>query len=229
MASLLSLNAVAQEETAPVKKSSHYIGLQANQLIRQVFNFSNTNSIVNNPYLLTYAVNSIDNGGGLTMGFGYTFNESTDGDQFVQRVTTINDLFFRIGFEKKSLLARKVILSVGGDVVLAREKTETKTEEKTQSQITFESGRTGKSTGFGPRLTINYQIHEKILVGTEANYYFVWRNTDDTRTDVFFETIFDPVTGQQRTVRRTNETKETTKDKRFQFNPPAVIFLILKF
>jgi hypothetical protein len=223
------ISAFAQDEAVSPKKSNHYVGLQANQLIRQIFNFSNTNTSLNNPYLLTYAVNSVQGGGGFTMGFGYHFDEATDGDQFIERTTTNNNLFFRVGFEKKSLLAPKIIFSLGGDVVLGREKFEVVTEEKTQSQTNFESSRVAKSSGFGPRLTINYQIQEKIIIGTEANYYFVWRNIDETQTDVFFETVFDPVTGQQRTIRRTQETTDSEKDRRFQFNPPAVIFLIMKF
>lgn len=226
---LLAASAFAQEELPAPRKSAHYIGLQANQLVRQIFNFSNTNSSVNNPYLLTYAVNSISNGVGFTTGFGYNFQQTTDGDQFVDRTITADDIFFRLGFEKKSKLAPKVIFSIGADMIFDRLKSTTKTEEKTQSEIVFESGSNAKSIGFGPRVTINYQLHEKIIIGTEANYYYKRTKTEETEKQVFFETVFDPTTGQPRTVRRTQENSDTEKSKRFQFNSPAVIFLIMKF
>ncbi|HEY0740697.1 MAG TPA: hypothetical protein VGD40_04510 [Chryseosolibacter sp.] len=229
MSQLLAFETYAQEESSTSKKSEHYIGLQANQLIRQVFNFSNTNSVLNNPYLLTWSVNSLQTGAGFTMGLGYNFNQSNDGDQFVDRTVTLNDVFIRMGYEKKSRLAPKVIFSLGADVLFDRQRSETKTEEKTQSDLVSETSNTTLSGGFGPRFTLNYQLHEKILIGTEANFYFKWTKTDNTQKQVFFETVFDPVTGQPRTVRRTQDETESQKSKRFQLNSPAVIFLILKF
>jgi hypothetical protein len=227
---VITFSALAQEDQEiPARKSSHYIGLQANQLIRQVFNFSGSNPAINNPYLLTYAVNSIEGGAGFTAGFGYTYLQATDGDQFIGRTTTTNDIFFRVGFEKKSMLAKKVVLSLGVDLVLDRQKIETETKEKTQSQVNFSSSTKTNGTGLGPRLTLNYQITEKLLVGTEANYYFKSLNIEQTQENIFFETQFDPVTGQSRQVRRTEETTESEKQKRFQLNSPAVIFLIMKF
>lgn len=227
-AHLITLTAMAQDETAPERKSSHYVGLQANQLIRQIFNFSGASPAINNPYLLTYAVNSNKGGAGFTAGFGYSFAEINDGDQFIDRTTTNNDLFFRIGMEKKSMLAKKVILSIGGDIVLDRQKSETETKEKTQSQINFSNATKNNGAGFGPRLGLNYMLTEKIIIGTEANYYFKSIKVEQSQTNIFFETVFDPVTGQSRQVRRTEETTTEEKNKRFQFNSPAVIFLIMK-
>jgi hypothetical protein len=229
LSQLISFAVMAQDETPVAKKSDHYVGLQANQLIRQIFNFSNSSSAINNPYLLTYAVNSVATGAGFTAGFGYNFLEAKDGDQAFDRTTTTNDIFFRMGFEKKTMLAKKVIFSLGVDIVLDRQKLAIETKEKTQSQNNFESSTRTTGTGLGPRLTINYQLTDKIIIGTEANYYYKSFTIDKSQTDVFFETQFDPITGQQRQVRRTNETKDSEKQKRFQFNSPAVIYLIIKF
>lgn len=229
LSQLMTSLAVAQDGSPAPKRSVHYIGLQANQLIRQVFNFSNTNSVLNNPYLLTWSVNSVETGAGFTMGFGYNFTQSKDGDQFVDRSITVNDVFVRMGYEKKSRLAPKIIFSLGADVLFDRQRSETKTEEKTQSDLMFESSTTTVAGGLGPRFTLNYQLHERILIGTEANFYFKWSKTDNTQEQVFFESVFDPTTGQFRTIRRTEENTETEKSKRFQFNSPAVIFLIMKF
>src|SRR6187551_3878023 len=94
----ISSIAFAQQDSS-YRKANHYIGVQANQLIKQLFNLSNNNAVVNNPYLLVYSVNSVRNGWGANIGFGYTFNEVTDGDAFNTRETKVNNFFFRAGFE----------------------------------------------------------------------------------------------------------------------------------
>src|SRR5688572_22237944 len=109
--------------------SNHYVGVQVNQLIRQILNFSGGSSSINNPYLLTYAVNSPQTGWGANFGLGYTFNEFNDGDAFIQRKTKINDFFFRVGFEKKSKFGRHWILSAGMDVLADLQNNSTTTKQ----------------------------------------------------------------------------------------------------
>lgn len=226
---LILTQAQAQDEVETVKKSTHYIGLQANQLIRQIFNFSNTNSLVNNPYFITWQVNSLKTGAGLNTGFGYTFSQSDDGDDFVDRTTSTKNLFFRFGFDKKSNLTQKWIVGWGLDIVIDNLKNSTKTEEKTQTKSKFESTNKTGGTGFGPRLNLIYRLNDKILVGTEANYYYKSTKQDRNEASTFTTIEFDPFTGQQREVRHTEKSETSQKFKNFQFNAPAVIFLILKF
>lgn len=194
------------------KNSSHYVGVQVNQLIRQIFNFSGGSSSINNPYLLTYAVNSTETGWGANFGLGYTFNEFNDGDAFTQRRTKINDFFFRVGFEKKSRFGKHWILSAGGDVLTDLQNNSTTTKQGGDPQ--FNAVTKNKSVGFGlgPRVTLNYEITDKMLVGTEATYYFKSiKNTIENNNG----------------FGGSDKTEE--KLKRFQFNVPAVVFLILKF
>jgi hypothetical protein len=205
---ILSFCLLAQDQTTTEKKSNHYVGLQVNQLIRQVFNFGGGNTVASNPYFLIYQVNSIQGGFGLNIGFGYTYTQTDDGDQFVDRTTTVNDLFLRAGLEKKIEIAPKTILSIGGDVVTDFQKTSTKTDENSQGQLGFETGTKSNGLGIGPRITLNYALTDKILIGTEANWYFKHFTIKEYQGD-FFEI--------------------EKKQKRFQFSAPAVIFLILKF
>ncbi len=223
------LNVFAQDETQPVKTANHYIGIQANQLIRQIFNFSGSSGAINNPYFLTYQVNSIRTGAGLNVGFGYTFSEIDNGDDFVDRTTTNNDFFFRVGFDKKSKLTPRWIVAWGLDFVVDAEKNSTKTEEKTQSKSKFESTSKINGRGFGPHFNLSYRINDKILIGTEANYYFKASTEDRDETSSFVSIEFDPFTGQQREVRHNNNNSTSQKFKNFQFNAPAVIFVILQF
>lgn len=226
---LTATTSFAQDDEPPVKKVNHYFGLQANQLIRQIFNFSNTNNAVSNPYFFTYQINNTNTGSGLNVGLGYNYSQIDDGDQFVDRTTTANQLFFRAGFDKKSSLTKRWVLGWGIDMILENQKNSTETEEKTQTKNTFESVSKVTTWGLGPRLSLAYQINDRILVGTEANYYFKSSKESRDETSTFVSVEFDPVTGQQREIRRTTKNSADEKFKNFQFNAPAVIFLILKF
>jgi hypothetical protein len=203
----------AFSQDAPQKNSQSYVGVQINQLIRQIFNFGNSSSAVNNPYLLTYAVNSNQTGWGLNLGMGYTFNEFNESDAFSSRKTSINDLFFRIGFEKKSGFAKNWVISSGIDLVTELQNNTTRTNQAGGGQgggsktVNRSSG-----VGLGPRVTLNYSISDKMMVGTESTYYFKSIKNTVVNSDDF------------------QGTQEATENlKRFQFVPPTVIYLILKF
>jgi hypothetical protein len=192
-----------------LSRKNYYVGLQANQLIRQLINFSSTSPVINNPYLLTLSINNPQTGRGSNFGWGYTYNQFNDGDAFTQRKTNINDFFFRIGFEKRRSLGKKWIMTTGVDAILSREKN---TTEIIQGGVSVKTINKSNSWGLGPRLTLNYQLTERILFGTEATYYF--KQTKNT--------IENRGTGMS-----TDETSENLKN--FQLNVPAVLFLILKF
>lgn len=194
------------------KRSDHYVGVQVNQLIKQIFNFSSSSSAINNPYLLTYAVNSVRTGWGANFGLGYTFNEFTDGDAFSQRKTKINELFFRTGFEKKSSFGKRWILSAGMDVLIDLKNNSTKTVQDNNAQLTFKTKTKSNGWGLGPRVTLNYDITGKLLVGTEVTYYF--------------KSMKNTVVNSGGSI---SDEEITEKLKNFQFNVPTAIFMILKF
>lgn len=207
----LVVSGFAQEETAaPTRLATHYIGIQANQLLRQLFSLSNTSAPINNPYLMTYSVNSNATGVGLNLGLALNYNQFGDDVGTLHRETKINDFSFRIGIEKKSVLSKKWILACGADIVIDNTKNSTKTTDPVSSSQTSET--TSKITGWGlgPRVAIYYQIGEKILLGTEANYYFKSLTTTNEFKDSF------------------SSDKDEIDIKRFQLNVPAVIFLVLK-
>ena len=136
---ILALPGFAQKDsvqTSGTKSSSHYIGLQANQLIKQLLNLGGSTSAINNPYLITYSVNSNKSGVGLNLSFGYTRDASlsTSGDGANQIQTTINEFFFRIGAERKRKIGKRWLLAAGGDIVMDNE------SNRTESRTTFGSG-----------------------------------------------------------------------------------------
>jgi hypothetical protein len=204
----------AFSQDAPEKKSQTYVGIQVNQLIRQIFNFSGSSPAINNPYLLTFAANSRETGWGLNLGWGFNFNEFNQGDAFSTVKTTTNDLFFRMGFERKSEFAKNWVISSGLDVVVDFQNNTTRTKTNTGGGQGLEGKTENRSTGvgLGPRVTLNYNIGQRMMVGTEATYYFKSiNNTIESSGD----------------LQGSDETTENLK--RFQLLPPTVIYFILKF
>ena len=206
------LTAFAQDTVQ--HKAIHYVGVQANQLIRQLFSLSNASSAINNPYLLTYSINSASTGSGVNFGLGYTFNESTDGDAFNERKNKISDFFFRVGYEKKSNFGKHWVLSAGIDAVVDLQNNTTRTRSGSgQGVPEVVTKNKNNGWGLGPRVTLNYTITDKMLLGTEVTYYF--------------KSIKNTIEVSGAGAILNEETDESFK--RFQLNVPAVLFLILKF
>src|SRR5260221_5635540 len=66
------------DSTKPVRSTHQYLGVQANQLLNQLFSFGNTNTAVNNPYLIIYLVNFARTRGGFKTGLGDTVHSTDD-------------------------------------------------------------------------------------------------------------------------------------------------------
>jgi hypothetical protein len=217
------------------KRSSHYLGVQANQLIRQLLNFSSSNSTIDNPYLVTYSVNSKKTGMGFSTGLGFSINEISDGDQTNRRTTKINNVSLRLGFEKKSNLGKKWYVSWGFDLThdnLKNETSNAQSPDLTNPNVKFVSITANKTSswGFGPRFTLNFRITDRIILGTEANYYYKsgTNSTEASTENTFLQ--FDPNTGGSRLVTQSNKLSDTSSDfTKFQFVIPAVLYLIVKF
>ena len=212
----LALTGFAQDETeVSARRSSHYVGIQANQLLRQLFSLSNSNTVINNPYMMTYSVNSIQSGVGWSVGLGFTINEFNDDIGVLRIESKVNDIFFRTGIEKKSVLTKRWILTVALDVVIDRQSDKTRTFDPINvggSESTTKNSTNG--LGIGPRCSLFFHINDKILLGTEANYYLKSLNTKTEFSTSNPNFIPD---------------KKSSDAIRFQLNVPAVLFLIVKF
>ncbi|HYG20813.1 MAG TPA: hypothetical protein VD816_17870 [Ohtaekwangia sp.] len=211
-------------------KSDHYIGIQANQLIKQILNFSNSNPAIDNPYLLTYAVTSRRTGSGLSIGLGYNFNETSDGDAISRRETEINDFSLRVGYEKKSSLGKRWMVGFGADIIIDKDKNVTVNINDSEfNKSNIETISTAKGFGLGPRLSLNFKITDRIMLGTEATYYFRRVKNSFAVNSTITTMEFDPNTGNTFPVTRTDHTETSDKTKRLQFSVPAVLFLTVKF
>lgn len=223
----------SQNDSSNLRRSNHYLGVQANQLIRQLLNFGGASaSTVNNPYLFVWSFNNKKTGWGMNTGFGLNLNEFTDGDANSKRTTNISDLNMRIGFEKKSTLGKRWLTSWGFDLVhqnFSNSTVTTSTPVPSNPNIknVVDTQNSTSGWGFGPRFTLNFSITQKLILGTEATYYYRSGSTSQKSTITNTSLITD---SQGREVLNTssNTTDSSSDFKSFQFNLPVALFLLLK-
>ncbi|MEI9917302.1 MAG: hypothetical protein WDO14_00700 [Bacteroidota bacterium] len=194
------------------KRMNQYVGIQINQLIRNILTFGGTSTPVTNPYLLTYSLNSKATGLGFSMGIGGSSVQTKTTDNFITTTSKVSDYALRGGIEGKKYISRRWMMSFSWDLLT----------EGNKSVVTSDNGGNGNQTitskvnkfGTGPRGGLSFQFHEKMLVGTEASYYFKW--SDQTTT-------IKPNNGGG------TNPNNSQKLQQFQFSLPAVIFLVMKF
>ena len=167
----------ATAASAKEKKLDMYIGVQLNALIRQGFNFYNSTVNTNtNPYLLVYSLNSRKTGWGARLGIGYEHNSASTNDGITSTKNNIDDLRLRIGAEKLFQLARKWSAGAGLDLVYNND------DDHTISTVngglgsfgqTIDTKTTRSAMGGGPQGWLRYSISDRVLIGTEASFYYI--------------------------------------------------------
>lgn len=199
----------------------HLVGLQANALFRQLFNLNGNTIPTNNPYLLTYTLLSGKKGWGVDVGLGYTYNKSFETDGNTKKDNFINDLYFRIGPQKSIPLNKRFVTQISVHILYDMLNSDTKTESNFGGQISRITTKTSiLRYGAGPALGLRYRLSPRIWIGTEASYYFrMGKQKSDMKSTTEFQ-------GQIITDQSSNSNNDITQ---FVFNPPAVLFLQLRF
>lgn len=211
----------AQSDSIRSKKVVHLVGVQANALFRQIFNFGNANNPVNNPYLLTYDVLSSKKKIGANLGLGYTRNNTFVNDGNTNSNNFINDLYLRVGVSKMIPLNKRFVATVYLHAVYNNLDSKTVSEENFNGQFTrITTTTTATSYGGGPALSLRYKVANRVWLGTEANYYF---RTGNTKSSAITYTEFQGIPG-------TTESQKSDNDfSNFTLSTPTAIFLILRF
>jgi len=219
---------MAQTETMPPsekkeKMVDQFIGVQVNDLLRQVFNFNGSTSPLNtNPYLLTYSINSRTKGWGLRAGIGYNYSSTSSNDGITSVTNNLNDLSARVGIEKACELSGKWTAGFGLDLVYTSN--DDHTVSTVSSNITpgitpftgndvTDTKTTSHSMGGGPQGWVRYSISKRILIGTESSFYYTTGDQQQTIT----------IDGFTTSSPSSNGTKHGT------FNTPIAVFLHVKF
>ena len=200
----------AQESDTP-RIEGHYLGLQVNELVRQIISFNSTTT-PSNPYFFNYSYFA-ESGGGLNMSFAFTLDKIVRMDDSANDVTTdLNNVFFRVGYEKRKVLSKRFIYGLGVDLVLESTKNETENQNNFGGgSITTKSTRSG--WGLGPRATFSYRISDRVFIGTEANYYFKSIKEE-------FEVDFSDSSS--------NDDSQESEIKQFRFSSPAILWLTFR-
>jgi hypothetical protein len=210
----------AQEENQENKFLDHYVGIQVNELVKQILSLSGEDS-PEHPYYLNYTINHSKTGWGINSGFGYIIKNTTEGDAINQNKNEITQLSFRIGPEKKFYMGKKMILAVGVDYTIFQNRniSDVRLDQGQNNFVQTTVEEITKSTGYGPRASFSYRLSKWVLVGTELTYYHSSRKVSQ-KTEIL--SSFNNV-----------ETKEEIEDefteKELTFLPPTVLFIILQF
>ena len=220
----------AQSEALPNKQFSHYIGVQANQLIKQIVNLNSGSSSIDNPYLLVYSIKDNKTGWGAAAGIGYEFQKIHDLLP-ENRESKMNNLFFRAGVTRKSMVSKRFEASYGLDFVYDYRLNKTFTSSVTVFGSSIDSSEsivTSKTTsyGFGPQFTISYYFSERLLLGTETTYYFI--SSSEKQNAITTDKVFSQFPTPE-TVTTTSNSNSKTDVSTFTFGFPVALFLILKF
>ncbi len=198
-----------------------YVGVQMNQLIKQVFNFSNsTTSVNNNPYLFIYSINLRNSGWGLRVGLGYNYNSTTNDDGITKTTSNINDMQFRLGIEKAFKLSDKWSAGVGIDGLYNTNDDKTTSAQNTALDTSASSVHTTiGSIGYGAQGWLRYNITKNILVGTESSFYYTTgkQQQSTTTTSSSFGNI------------NTTISKASNNLSSGVFSMPVVFYLMVKF
>jgi len=227
--SLCFVKSYAHPDSLKVKRVDHYVGVQVNELIRQIFNFNETdNPLFDNPYLLTYSFFFAKGKWGVHTGAGYRYN-SLEAEES-NNETKVNDVFYRAGIMRKSMLGRRVQVGYGLDYAGEYHDDITTSStvvdfgsgiDSTYSKISTKTN----TLGGGVHLELAVYITPRLLIGTETNYYFA-KSTEKENTFVS-QTVVSFFSGFTETnITNTNDKTET---KEFAITVPSTIFLIVKF
>ena len=217
----ISIQSNAQDSSCcHQKKWTHIMGVQANQLIRQVFNFSNNNPNINNPYLLTYTATNLPSNWGVDVGFGYTYNNIFENDGNTKKETNINDLYFRVGVQKQIPLTRKFTSQFSFHILYDLLNNKTATVQEFNFQKTSINSKSNIARyGGGPAMNLRYKLNSRVFIGTEMNYYFKHGNT---KTDITTINDFQGQGSQTATSKADNNVTTVL------LNVPTAIFLQIK-
>lgn len=214
-------SAQKMNDSSESKKMLHFVGVQANLLVRQVFNFGNANNPINSPYLLTYSIIDRKSKWGLDVGLGYTLNSTFENDGNTKKENKINDLYFRLGAQKLIPLNKRFVAMANFHILYDILNSKTKTESDFGGEIQKITSNTSSTRfGLGPCMGLRYRVSNRVFIGTEASYYFKMGNS---KSNVKSETY------SQGQIKQSTESDLNNDLTQFILNVPTAIYLTIRF
>ena len=214
------------------KVFNHYIGLQANQLFKQFLNLDAANTVVKNPYLLTYTVSYSRLHLGIQGGFGYTYDLSKDKLSPTALQTTLNNVSYRGGIFRSYALGKKWEAFTGVNYVGNYKLNRTVAFSVVHSNNTITDSTYSVSTSVSKRkgaelqLSLGFHISGHIMLFTEASlHYFIERD----RSNVLVSQTVTHTDFPENDTFTLSSSNSDTEDVRFGIIEPLALFLTIKF
>ncbi len=228
---LLSLSCAAQEKPSP--RFNHYIGLQGNQLLRQLINLNASNVVISNPYLLTYSLLYTKYHAGIQAGIGYDYHLKEDKLSSTGQRSKINELSYRIGVFRNFNIGKRWEASAGIDYEASHHTDKTTAVEvinfgpssSTDSTATV-SYSLVKSHGAGIQLRLGFHLTPNVMLYTESTFYY---SLSDEKSNVMVsETVTFPLSPENNSY-LLSSSNEHNHAADFNITVPVAVFLTIKF
>jgi len=207
------------------KKISHFIGFQANELIRQLFSFGNTIE-TGNPFLLKYSLRFNKSNIEITSGLGYRTGSTNENSGTF--ITSQSDLFFRLGAAKKYDIGKRFEAGIGIDGLLVNNNNSSENTiintniNFTDSSYSSTSNKI-KTFGAGPQFTFAFYITPRVKLGTELTAYFTYSENN-------FDNLVERKQSFNGNVNIDKiEDSGTSFSTEFDITMPISLFLSVKF
>ncbi len=227
----ISLCTAWAQDAEKTKRFDHYLGLQANELMRQLINLNSNNQPVNNPYLFEYSVFLNKYNTGIHAGFGIQYQDIKDKLSPNVPQSKISNTFMRCGVSRRFVIGKKWEAAASADFVIH------KLTDKTFSfqvinfiqQIDSTSSYSNSVTsawGGGAQLCLNYYLSSCILIGTEALFYFL---TASVKNNVFLTRTITFINFPDNNSYTESTSNRETEEANFEITVPVAIYLKVKF
>lgn len=220
--------AIAQPDSLKPKQKlfEHQVGVQVNELVRQVLNFNDAPAAIDNPFLMTYSITHIKTGLGIRLGGGYNQQVFSENDGVTKRNNDNKSMQFRVGVEKMFYLSDRWTAGAGIDALYGKEDNYTITTVNSFDTVTTRVRSKINTLGGGAMGWLRYRISDKILLGTEASFYYRKGDFEQNITVTQKVPLMPGGGGGITTSKRTISENETTDGR---FRVPVVLYLIVRF
>ncbi len=207
--------------TTPKEKAkyNYYLGLQCNDLLRQLLPFNNNVALTGNPYLFTFQMHNQKSGWGLRSGFNYELKNLVDEDAANRKNTVKNIFYAKVGIEKFVKLSNRFAFAYGLDGTWEYGQNFTKNTLSSIDTTISTTNNRNNVLGVGPSVRIMYNLSSRVLIGTDAGLYF---SKNNNKTAFTIKTI-SQFNGNSDSY---SETKNTNSE--FLFQKPIALYLIVK-
>lgn len=210
------VNIYAQNITTPAESNpkiafTHEIGFNSLTLLKQVFNFSNTTSSPESPYLVMYKLGLGKNFIRASIGGTYS-NKKEQVDGFLDSKTVKSTVISsRLGYERQHTTNR-IRFSYGFDGIWDVKNNANITDSGFDKVYIIESE---NAIGAGPFMGLSWNLTKHLSLYTEVGAYFTYANLSK-QTDFVKNPDF-------------NDIESDSNIKKISYLAPTSLFLLYKF